>query len=81
MKVTLQSVSDLRRHFGDGEIELDVECSTVRELLDAIRARYGFDIDATPHTMLFLNGRGCVDHGARLREGDHVAIVPILAAG
>ena len=81
MRITLQTVSEFTRYFGSGELALEVTCSTVRELLEHIKARYQFDFAAQKYTMLFVNGRGCVDLSHTLRNGDHVAIVPIMAAG
>ncbi len=81
MRVTLQTISELARYFGSGELELELTCSTVSELLEYIKARYRFDFSAQKYTMLFVNGRGCIDLSHTLKDGDHVAIVPIMAAG
>jgi molybdopterin converting factor small subunit len=81
LRITLQTISELAHHFGSGEVKLELTCSTVRELLEYIKARYQFDFTAQKYTMLFVNGRGCVDLSHTLKNGDHVAIVPIMAAG
>lgn len=81
MRVTVQTVSDLSHHFGSGEFQVTLPARSVGDLLDHLKQAYGFDLAAHEHTMLFLNGRGCVDLSRPLRDGDHVAIVPILAAG
>ena len=81
VRITLQTVSEFTHYFGGGEIQLEVTCSTVRELLEHIKARYRFDFAAQKYTMLFVNGRGCVDVSHALKDGDHIAIVPIMAAG
>jgi len=81
VRVTVQTVSDLRRSFGCGEFEVAVEGATVGDLLAQLKDRHGFDLAAHPHTMLFVNGRGCVDRSRTLGNGDRVAIVPVLAAG
>jgi molybdopterin converting factor small subunit len=81
VRVIVQTVSDLTHHFGSGEFEATIPAGTVGDLLDHLKQAYGFDLSAHEHTMLFVNGRGCVDPSRPLRDGDHVAIVPILAAG
>lgn len=81
MRVTIQTISDLKHQFGTGEVEVDLDGSRVRDLLRHLKQRYDFDLSSREYTMLFVNGRGCVDWDHPLREGDHVAIVPIMAAG
>jgi molybdopterin converting factor small subunit len=81
VRVTVQTVSDLSHHFGSGEFEVTIPARSVGGLLEHLKQTYGFNLAAHEHTMLFVNGRGCVDPSRTLRDGDHVAIVPILAAG
>lgn len=81
VRITVQTVSDLSRQLGGAEFELVLPGGTVRDLLSGLKDQRGFDLAAHPHTMLFVNGVGCVDHSRRLKDGDHVALVPILAAG
>ncbi|MGD8353821.1 MAG: hypothetical protein PVJ01_06605, partial [Pseudomonadota bacterium] len=70
MKITLQTVSEFTHYFGAGETELEVACATVRDLLEYLRTRYRFDFIAHKYTMLFVNGRGCVDFTHTLKDGD-----------
>lgn len=81
VRVSVQTVSELAHYFGCGEFEAAVPAGTLGSLLAHLKVAYGFDLSAHEHTMLFVNGRGCVDPSRRLRDGDHVAIVPIMAAG
>lgn len=81
MRLKLQTVSELKKHFGARELEIEFDQSTVRELLGYLKKKYGFDFAAKKYTMIFVNGRGCIDFDRRLKDGDHIAIVPIMAAG
>jgi molybdopterin converting factor small subunit len=81
LRLNLQTVSELKNYFGSGELEVEFSQSTVAELLEHLKRRYNFDIGVQKHTMLFVNGRGCVNYSRRLKDGDHIAIVPIMAAG
>jgi molybdopterin converting factor small subunit len=81
VKIILQTVSDLAGHFGGGELEIEFSGATLHDLLRHIKAHYGYDLESQKHTMLFLNGRGCVDFESAVSDGDRVAIVPVMAAG
>ncbi|MCX6357868.1 MAG: MoaD/ThiS family protein [Candidatus Aureabacteria bacterium] len=74
-------MSDLRHHFGGREISIELTGATVKDLLDYLKRTYGYDFLAEEHTMLFLNGKGGIRDLEELHEGDHVALVPIMAAG
>ncbi|MCX6353600.1 MAG: MoaD/ThiS family protein [Candidatus Aureabacteria bacterium] len=81
MRVILQTVSDLEHHFGTREVEIRFEGRCVSDLLAYLKERYDFTLATQERGMLFVNGRGCVDFSLSLNDGDHVAIVPVLAAG
>lgn len=81
VRVTVQTVTDLAHHFGRGEFEAAIPPGTVGDLLAHLKAEYGFDLAAHEHTMVFVNGKGCADLSRLLKDGDHVAIVPVMAAG
>jgi molybdopterin converting factor small subunit len=81
MRLKLQTISELSDVFGGTEAEIDFEKTTVAELAACLKERYKLDLTERGYLMIFVNGKGCVDFGKRLKDGDHVAIVPILAAG
>ena len=81
MRIKLQTVSELRHYFGDGEIEVEFAGSAVSTLLEQLKKEFRFDIVSQKYTMLFVNGKGCVDFSRTLKDGDRIAIVPIMAAG
>ncbi len=81
MRLSLQSVSQLRQYFGDGEVEIEFGRSTVAELMEQLARDYRYDPADHAHTMVFVNGRGCVDFSWSLKDGDRIAIIPVLAAG
>jgi MoaD family protein len=65
-----------------GASHLEVEASTLRELVDAAAAKYG-DAFAKqiPHCKLVVNGEPVTDLDTPIGEGDEVAILPPVAGG
>lgn len=81
MRVILHTVSDIAHYFGSARIAVQFEGEMVAEFLEFLDARYGFNLRCNQDVMLFINGCGCTKYLRPLKEGDRVALVPVLAAG
>ncbi len=81
--IKVRFYSHLRRVLGTSEAE--IQASTVRDLIDALSARFGDDFTSRmPHCKVYVNGRHVgLGRGrrTRIRPGDEVVILPPVSGG
>ncbi len=95
MRVSVRLFTTLRELAGKGEeaFEFDAKTVTVSEILERMVRRYGEDFknhlydergNVREHLQLLVNGRSVnflEDLETKLKDGDHLAIVPPVGGG
>lgn len=81
MKIEVTAVSKFQRYFPARTNEVDFAGGTLDEFLSWIREKHGLDVGDHRNIKITRNHKLVRDFNVRLKDGDRISFIPIVAGG
>ena len=81
MKINVTAIGKFQGNFPARSSEVEFAGTTLSEFMDLVRDKYGLDIAAHRNIKITHNSTLVGDLSIPLRDGDRIALIPIVAGG
>lgn len=81
MKIKVTAVSKFQKYFPSRTSEVDFTGETLAEFLSWIQEKYGLDVSDHQNIKITRNHKLVRDFNIRLKDGDRISFIPIVAGG